>query len=60
MKAKLTNLTGANREKCVVIEVIGRAVDKDAVLKAASRIKTANKQEAVIVTATAAEQVWTI
>ncbi len=48
------------REKCVVLDVIGRDQDRDAVLKAASRIKTANKQESVIVTDTKLGHVWNI
>jgi len=46
-----------HREKCVVIEVVGREADKDQVLRAASKIKTANKQEVVMVVEAVADNV---
>lgn len=47
-------------EQCVVIDVIGRDQERDAVLRAASRIKTTSEQESVIVTETGLDHVWCI
>lgn len=49
-----------HREKCVVIDILGQEQDRDAVQRVASSIKTANKQESVIVTETVLGHVWTI
>ena len=48
------------RENCIVIDVVGREADRKAVLKTASRIKTKNNQESVMVVETVADHVFYI
>lgn len=57
-----TGYWNGHREKCAVIDVLGREPDsdRDAVLRAAGKIKKANKQESVIVVETVTAHVWTI